>query len=89
MAKEGQKLLKSIDGFYVGRVLKNGELSKDAYKLSDMDIVLLFEEYLRRYCLRNKTNILLAYRKGLLQYECLLHNEDGTVGDNAPKPKEE
>ena len=89
MAKSEQKLLKSIDGFYVGRVLKNGELSKDAYKLSDMDIALLFEEYLRRYCERNKTNILLAYRKGRLQYECLLHNEDGTVGNNTPKPKEE
>lgn len=83
MAKTEQKLLKSMDGFYVGRVLKNGELSKDAYKLSDMDIALLFEEYLRRYCLRNKTNILLAYRKGKLQYECLLHNEDGTVGNKS------
>ena len=84
-----QKLLKGDDGFYVGRVLKNGELSKDAYKLSDMDIALLFEEYLRRYCERNKTNILLAYRKGRLVYETLLHNEDGTVGNKAPKPKEE
>lgn len=88
MAKSEQKLLKSIDGFYVGRVLKNGELSKDAYKLSDMDIALLFEEYLRRYCARNKTNILLAYRKGRLQYECLLHNEDGTVGNKSPQKEE-
>ena len=89
MAKEGQKLLQGADGFYVGRVLKSGELSKDAYKLSDQEIARMFEVYLRRYCERNKTNILLAYRKGLLQYECLLHNEDGTVGNNAPKPKEE
>lgn len=81
MAKTEQKLLKSNDGFYVGRVLKNGELSKDAYKISDTEIALMFESYLRSYCERNNTNILLAYRKGLLQYECLLHNEDGTVGN--------
>lgn len=88
MAKTEQKLLKSLDGFYVGRVLKNGELSKDAYKLSDQDIAKMFEDYLRRYCLRNKTNILLAYRKGRLQYECLLHNEDGTVGSKSPEKEE-
>lgn len=88
MAKSEQKLLKSIDGIYVGRVLKNGELSKNAYKLSDMDIALLFEEYLRRYCARNNTNVLLAYRKGRLQYECLLHNADGTVGNNSFNKKE-
>lgn len=81
MAKTEQKLLKGTDGFYVGRVLKNGELSKDSYKVSDTEIALMFEDYLRRYSKRNKTNILLAYRKGRLQYECLLHNEDGTVGN--------
>ena len=83
-----QKLLKGDDGFYVGRVLKSGELSKDSYKLSDTEIALMFEDYLRRYCERNKTNILLAYRKGLLQYECLLHNEDGTVGNKSPEKEE-
>lgn len=85
---EKQKLLKGADGFYVGRVLKSGNLSKDAYHISNQEIARMFEDYLRSYCLRNNTNILLAYRKGLLQYECLLHNEDGSVGNNAPKPKE-
>ena len=85
MAKTEQKLLKGADGFYVGRVLKNGELSKDSYKISNTEIALMFEDYLRSYCERNNTNILLAYRKGLLQYECLLHNEDGTLG----QPKKE
>ena len=84
-----QKLLKSSDGFYVGRVLKNGSLSKDAYHISNNEIALMFEDYLRHYCARNKTNILLAYRKGRLVYETLLHNDDGTVGNNTSKPKEE
>ncbi len=84
-----QKLLKGDDGFYVARVLKNGSLSKDAYHISNHEIARMFEDYLRDYCERNKTNILLAYRKGRLVYETLLHNDDGTVGNNTPKPKEE
>ena len=87
MAKTEQKLLKSADGrYFVGRLLKSGELSKDAYEMTDKEKAVMLEDYLRRYCLRNNTNILLAYRKGRLQYECLLHNEDGTVGQ--PKKEE-
>jgi hypothetical protein len=84
-----QKLLKGNDGFYVGRVLKNGSLSKDAYHISNHEIALMFEDYLRGYCERNKTNILLAYRKGRLVYETLLHNDDGTVGNKTSEPKKE
>lgn len=73
----GQKLLKGNDGFYVGRVLKNGQLSKNAYKLSDTEIALMFEDYLRRYCERNNTNVLMAYRRGKMAYEVLLHDENG------------
>ena len=81
-----QKLLKSMDGFYVGRVLKNGTLSKDAYKISEQEIALMFEDYLRRYCQRNDTNVLMAYRQGKMAYECLLHDEDGKF---VPKFKNE
>lgn len=88
MSKTEQKLLKGADGFYVGRVLKNGNLSKDAYRLSGKEIVLLYEDYLRNYCKRNNTNILLAYRRGKLAFETLLHNDDGTVGNNTPKKEE-
>lgn len=72
-----QKLLKSENGFFVGRILKNGELSKDAYKISDNEIAAMFEDYLRRYCARNETNVLMAYRKGKMAFETLLHDEDG------------
>ena len=85
MATKPLKLLKGPEGYCVGNVNKDGELSKNSYKLSNAEIALMFEDYLRDYCYRNNTNILLAYRKGRLQYECLLHNEDGTVGSNAPK----
>lgn len=47
-----QQLLKSDDGFFVGRVLKNGNLSKDAYHLSRNEIIKMFSEILEDYCLR-------------------------------------
>lgn len=73
----GQKLLKSDDGFYVGSILKDGSLSQDSYHISDTEIALMFEDYLRRYCGRNGTNVLMAYRGGKMAYECLLHDKDG------------
>lgn len=77
MAKTEQKLLKGADGFYVGRILKDGKLSKDAYKISDKEIARMFEEYLRSYCRRNDTNVMMAYRGGKMVYECALHGADG------------
>lgn len=72
-----QKLLKSENGFYVGKILKSGELSKDAYQISDNEIAVMYEDYLRRYCERNDTNVLMAYRKGKMVFETLLHDDEG------------
>ena len=54
MATQKQQLLKGDDGFYVGSVLKSGELSSGAYKISNENIVMMFTELLQDYCLRNK-----------------------------------
>lgn len=53
MAQTKQQLLKSKDGFYVGRILKNGGVSKDAYHITENEIIGMFSEYLQDYCLRN------------------------------------
>ena len=85
MTMAEQRILKTIDGFFVGRILRNGEMSKDAYHLSDADIVAMFEDYLRRYCSRNDDNVLMVYRKGLMTFEALLHDDNGKF---VPKKKE-
>ena len=77
MVKE-QKLLKGIDGYHVGTLLKSGELSKNAYHISDKEIVMMFEDYLRRYCVRNDENVLMVYRNGRMVFEALMHEKDGT-----------
>ena len=40
------------DGFYLGRALKNGSISKDARKITKEEIIQLFSEILQDYCLR-------------------------------------
>lgn len=54
MARE-QQLLKGEDGFYVGRALKNGNMSADAYRISNAEIVAMFEDYLIRHCVAKQT----------------------------------
>lgn len=53
MAQTKQQLLKSKDGFYVGRILKKGGISNDAYHITENEIIGMFSEYLQDYCLRN------------------------------------
>ena len=40
------------DGIYFGRPLKNGSISKDARKVDNDEIALVFCEVLEDYCLR-------------------------------------
>lgn len=70
------KFLKCEDGIYYGRPLRNGNISKDAHKVSDMEVVMLFEDYLRRYCHRNVTNYLEVNRHGKMVFEAKLHIEN-------------
>ncbi len=52
------KFLECEDGIYFGKPLKNGCISKTAVKVEDKDIVYLFINYLKRYCLANNKNLL-------------------------------
>ena len=40
------------DGFYLGRALKNGSISKDARKIEKSEIIQMFSELVEDYCLR-------------------------------------
>ncbi len=60
------------DGIYFGRPLKNGSISSDSRKVEDTEIVTLFEKYLRRYCIRNVTNVMEVERDGKTVIEAKL-----------------
>lgn len=53
------KFLQCEDGIYFAKPLENGLISNDnIYKINDEDIVTLFLNYLKRYCVESKKNIL-------------------------------
>lgn len=73
MAKINEcELLQCEDGIYFGKALKNGNISKDSIKISDEEIVVMFENFLNRYCARNVTNILEVVRDGKTVIEAKL-----------------
>lgn len=41
-------LIKAPDGFYFGRTLKNGMLSQDSRRITDEEVMAMFEDVLRR-----------------------------------------
>lgn len=73
MAKTGQQLLKGVGGFYVGRILKDGSLSSDAYHITDAEVVAMFEDYLTRYCMTKEKNILEVCRGDRTVFEAKLN----------------
>ena len=38
------------DGFYVGRMLKNGKMAKGAYKLTGEDIMTMYAQFFADFC---------------------------------------
>lgn len=55
---EGYEFLQCEDGIYFAKPLKNGNISKKSYKVTDKDIVNLFLNYLKRYCMSSNNNLL-------------------------------
>ena len=48
MAKEIELYLQN-DGFYAGKKLKNGEMSKDSHKITEDEITIMFTTLLRTF----------------------------------------
>ena len=56
---DNYEFLRCEDGFYLGRALKNGSISKDARKVSNEEIIQMFSELLQDYCLTHKKPLVL------------------------------
>ena len=71
MAKKSQmKVVMTKQGFFVGTVLKNGELSKDARRITEKEIMQMFMHMFSAYCAQNNTDTLLI--KGAEDYHVLV-----------------
>lgn len=51
--KPANELIMRADGFYLGRVLKDGTLSKSARKITASEIVTMFAAFFSAYCAHN------------------------------------
>lgn len=49
MAKKNFGLIQAPDGFYIGSILKSGMLSADSRKITEDEIVFMFEDLMRRH----------------------------------------
>lgn len=68
------EFLQCEDGIYFGKPLDNGNISEDSIKINDKDIVYLFFNYLKRYCMENNKNILeIVNNKNETIMEAKLH----------------
>ena len=48
------------DGFYFGHQLKNGALSKDAIRITEDEIALMYATMMSAYCRKNNTDTLIV-----------------------------
>lgn len=55
----GKELIMTDKGFFLGRQLKNGNLSKDSRRITEDEIVKMFAYFFSAYCAKNKTDKLL------------------------------
>jgi len=56
-------LISAPDGFYIGRIMKSGMLSKDSRKISEQEIITMFEDLLRRNKAETGRSVLTIFSK--------------------------
>ena len=57
-------LIKAPDGFYIGRIMKNGMPSKDARKITEQEIIAMFEDVLKRNRAETGRNVMSVFSHG-------------------------
>ena len=67
------EFLQCEDGFYFGRALKNGSISKESRKVTNEEIIQMFSEILQDYCLTYKKPLVLERNgKPFIQAQIIL-----------------
>jgi hypothetical protein len=57
-------LIKAPDGFYFGRLLKSGMLSSDSRRISDEEVMAMFEDVLRRNRAETGRSVMSVFSHG-------------------------
>lgn len=56
--KQEKGLYMTNEGFFLGRKLKNGNLSKDSRRITEEEIMKMFSYFFSAYCVKNNTSTL-------------------------------
>ena len=56
-------LVKAPDGFYFGRILKSGMLASDSRKITDEEIMAMFEDLLKRNKAETGRDVMTVFSK--------------------------
>jgi len=56
-------IIQAPDGFYIGSILKSGMLSTDARKISEQEIIAMFEDVLRRNKAETGNDVMTIWSK--------------------------
>jgi hypothetical protein len=57
-------IVKAPDGYYFGRIMKSGMLSRDARKITDQEIIAMFEDVLRRNRAETGRSVMSVFTHG-------------------------
>ena len=64
MEERKYNLIKAPDGYYIGKIMKSGMLSKDSRKISDEEIMAMFENVLRRNRAETGRSVMSVFSHG-------------------------
>ena len=56
-------IIQAPDGFYIGSILKNGMLSAEARKITEQEIIAMFEDVLRRNKAETGRSVMTIFSK--------------------------
>ena len=63
MAKKNIGIIQAPDGFYIGSILKTGMMSADSRKISEQEIIAMFEDVLRRNKAETGKDVMIIWSK--------------------------
>lgn len=64
MAKKDSHLIQAPDGFYVGRILKTGMPAQDCRRITDEEVIAMFEDLLRRNRAETGRSVMSVFSHG-------------------------
>ena len=64
MEERKYNLIKAPDGYYIGKIMKSGMLSKDSRRISDEEIMAMFEDVLRRNRAETGRSVMSVFSHG-------------------------